>query len=565
MTLESVIKEYQSHFPQDTQGQDLIRRAAQFAKRAHRNQKRVSGDYYFSHLIATAEKLAKWKMDSLCIAAGFLHDTIEDCDIAPTELSSLFGPEVLFLVEGVTKLGTLRYQEEKKVGIESLRKMILAISRDLRVIFIKLADRFHNMQTLSFLPHQKQHRIALETLEVYAPLAYRLGMQGVAGELEDLAFPYTHPKHYIWLKENVRESYEERDRYVRTIEPIVRQQIKDAGITPISIDYRAKRLYSLYRKLLRYDMNLEQIYDLVALRIIVSTIEECYLIMGVIHQLWPPMPGRIKDYIALPKSNGYRSLHTTVFCVNNKPTEFQIRTAQMHEEAEHGAAAHWLYESRKESHQRSEKHTLTRELEWVKQLKEWQNQFPGSKEFLDALKVDFFSDRIFVLTPKGRVVDLPDGATPVDFAYHVHTEIGNSCVGARVNNKIVTLDYALQSGDIVEILVQKSKKPSESWLSFVKTDYAKKKIKSAVNKKILVPKKAEFKIICRARIGLIKDITTVISRNHLPVMKMETFLNEKYPCIKIAVGTDNKEKAEHLLLKIKKINDVREISYRLID
>lgn len=564
MTLESVIKQYNAHFPNNTQGQELIRRSAQFAKRAHKNQKRASGDDYFVHLIETAGRLARWKMGASCIAAGFLHDTIEDCGVNPSEIESLFGSDILFLIEGVTKLGTLKYREEKE-GIESLRKMILAISRDLRVIFIKLADRLHNMKTLAYLPVQKQRRIALETLEVYAPLAYRLGMQGVAGELEDLAFPYTHPEQHTWLKKNVRESYEERDHYLRSVEPVVRQYLKKASIAPLSIDYRAKRLYSLYRKLFRYDMNLEQIYDLVALRIIVSTIEECYIVMGIIHQLWPPMPGRIKDYIALPKPNGYRSLHTTVFCVDNKPTEFQIRTMQMHEEAEHGAAAHWLYESRKESHQRSEPHTLTRELEWVRQLKEWQNQFPGSKEFLEALKIDFFSDRIFVLTPKGRVVDLPAGATPVDFAYHVHTEIGNSCVGARVNGKIVTLDYQLQSGDVVDILTQKSKKPSENWLNFVKTDYAKKKIRTAVNKKIALPKKVELRITCRARIGLIKDVTTVISRNHLPVMKLETFLNEKYPFIKIVLGTDSKEKAEHLVLKIKKINDIQEISYRLVD
>jgi len=567
MTLERLLKEYKNHFPNDTQGADVIARAFSFAKTVHKDQKRASGDNYFIHLFETAHKLASWRLDHPSIAAGLLHDSVEDCAIPPEAIRKEFGDDITFLVEGVTKLGTLKYREEDQ-GIESLRKMILAISKDLRVIFIKLSDRLHNMKTLSYVPSQKQKRIAVETAEIYAPIAYRLGMQSVAGELEDLAFPYIYPDKHKWLAETVRETYEERMRYLKSIEPAVRAQLAKAGINPISIDYRAKRLYSLYKKLLRYDMNLDNIYDLIALRIIVNNVEECYLTLGVLHQIWPPLPGRIKDYIALPKPNGYQSLHTTVFCIDNHPTEFQIRTKEMHEQAEHGAAAHWFYESRKGSRDYNQGKIApvdSKETIWMKQLKEWQNQFPGSREFIEALKVDFFSDRIFVLTPKGKVIDLPVGATPIDFAYHIHSTVGDSCVGAKVNNRIVSLDTPLQSGDIVEILTQKSKKPSEGWLSLVKTHYARKKIKATLKKSSPLPKKTEYRITCKARIGLIKDITTIISRNHFPVMKLETFLNEKYPFIKIVIGNDNKEKSENLMLKIKKVDGVKEISYKLLD
>lgn len=567
MTLEKLLKEYNKNFPSDQQGADTISRAFLFAKTVHKNQKRASGDNYFSHPFETAHRLAVWRLDHQSIAAGLLHDTIEDCEVDPETIKKEFGEEITFLIEGVTKLGSLKYHEEE-TAFESLRKMILAISKDLRVIFIKLSDRLHNMKTLSFIPAPKQKRIAIETAEIYAPIAYRLGMQSVAGELEDLAFPYIHSDKYKWLIEQVKETYEERMRYLKGVEPVVSAQFSKVGIKPVSINYRAKRFYSLYKKLLRYEMNLENIYDLVAIRIIVNTVEECYLTLGVIHQLWPPLPGRIKDYIALPKPNGYQSLHTTVFCVGDRPTEFQIRTADMHEQAEHGSAAHWFYQSKKGSPEFNGGKIAaadTKENIWIRQLKAWQNQFPGSKEFVEALKVDFFSDRIFVLTPKGKVVDLPLGSTSIDFAYHIHSLVGDSCVGAKINGKIVPLDNPLQSGDIVEILTQKGKKPSENWLNLVKTHYAKKKIKNSLKKSNPIPKKTEYKIACKARIGLIKDITSIVSRNHLPVMKLETFLNGKYPFIKLVVGTDNKEKAETLMLKIKKIDGIKEIGYKMVE
>jgi GTP pyrophosphokinase len=465
---------------------NLIRRAFKFAENAHRGILRKSGEPYFKHSYETALKLAEWRLDDATIAAGLLHDVAEDTKFTIEDIKKEFGEEIAFLVNGVTKLGHLKYRGVKAQA-ENLRKLILALSQDIRVILIKLADRLHNMKTLNVLPPQKQKRIALETSEIYAPLAYRLGMQNLAGELEDLAFPYLYPTEYQWLMENVKERYEERMEYLEKVKPIVEKTLANANINVIKIDYRAKRYSSLYKKLKRYDMNLEQIYDLVAQRIIVDNIENCYSVLGIIHQLWPPLPGRIKDYIALPKPNGYQSLHTTVFCLDNRPTEFQIRTAKMHEEAENGIAASWLYAQKKGAKEYIDKKAIfadKKELFWVEQLRNWQKEFTDPKEFIDSLKIDFLKDRIFVITPRGEVKDLPADSTPVDFAYQIHSDIGDQCCGAKVNNRIVPLDYKLQSGDVVEILVQKNKKPSESWLTFVKTELARKRIKSQVKNKI---------------------------------------------------------------------------------
>jgi len=548
---------------------DLLRRAFDFSQKAHANQKRKSGEPYFNHAYETALKLAEWRLDTATIAAGLLHDVLEDAGINLDELKKEFGEEIAFLVDGVTKLGRLKYRGIERQA-ENLRKMILALGEDLRVVFIKLADRLHNMKTLSALPIQKQKRIALETSEIYAPLAYRLGMANLAGELEDLAFPYLYPREHQWLIENVKESYEERQNYLEKVKPIIEKSLKEHGIEPIKIDLRAKRYSSLYKKLLRYDMNLEQIYDLVALRIIVKTVEECYATLGIIHQLWPPLPGRIKDYIALPKPNGYRSLHTTVFCLENKPTEIQIRTLEMHEEAENGIAAHWAYEQKKGTKEYLEEKPIfadKKELIWVQQLKNWQKEFSNPEEFIQSLKIDFFKDRIFAITPKGEVVDLPAGATPVDFAYAIHTDIGDSCVGAKVNNKIVPLDYQLQSGDLVEILTQKSKKPSESWLKFVKTSQARKKIKSRLRQSAGSYQKklqTEFKITVADRIGILKDITTVISRSHINILKVSVPETGYFPNLKILCDLSDTEKIQKLILKLKKIKGVKEISYKMV-
>jgi len=570
MNVNTLIQEIKKNRNLTDQEIAFIEKAFNFSQKAHSGQKRKSGEPYFNHAYETALKLAEWRLDTATIAAGLLHDVLEDAGINLDELKKEFGEETAFLVDGVTKLGRLKYRGIEKQA-ENLRKMILALGEDLRVVFIKLADRLHNMKTLSALPIQKQKRIALETSEIYAPLAYRLGMANLAGELEDLAFPFLHPQEYKWLIENVKERYEEREKYLEKVRVVLEKAFKENNIKPLKIDFRAKRFASLYKKLLRYDMNLEQIYDLVAFRIIVKTVEECYAVLGIIHQLWPPLPGKIKDYIALPKPNGYRSLHTTVFCLDNKPTEFQIRTQEMHDEAENGIAAYWAYAQAKDTKEYRETKPIfaeKKELAWVRQLREWQKGVVGSEEFIKSLKIDFFKDRIFAVTPKGEVIDLPTGATPVDFAYAIHTEIGDQCIGAKVNNKIVPLDYQLQSGDLVEILTQKSKKPSESWLGFVKTDIARRKIKSAIRQSVSlikkIPHQTEFKITAEDRVGLLKDISAVISQSHINITKVNVPQTTHFPNLRIRCAIDNKEKIEKLVLKLKKVEGVREISYKII-
>jgi len=545
----------------------LIQKAFSFAKSAHQGQKRKSGEEYFNHSYQTALQLAAWGLDPKTISAGLLHDVAEDTPYTLDDIKNNFGEEVAFLVNGVTKLGRLKYRGVQR-QIENLRKMFLAISEDLRVILIKLADRLHNMKTLGAVPLQKQKRIALETNEIYAPLAYRLGMQNLAGELEDLSFPYLHPQEYKWLIQNVKEKYEERLKYLEKVKKVVNDLLEKINISPIGIDFRAKRYSSLYKKLLRHEMNLEQIYDLVAFRIIVSSIAECYTTLGAIHQMWPPLPGRIKDYIALPKPNGYRSLHTTVFCVDNKIVEFQIRTKEMHDEAENGIAAHWAYhEAKGKNIEKKPIFTNRKELEWVNQLKNWQEEFLNSEESLEALKIDFFKDRIFAITPKGEVIDLPAGSTPVDFAYSIHSQIGDNCVGAKINNRIVPLDYQIQSGDMVEILTQKNKKPSESWIRFVKTDIAKKRIRASLKKDHLPVNRErlrmEIKIIAEDRIGLLKDITSVISRSHINISNVLTAPNSPVlTSLKFLCDTNNKDKIEKVILKLKKIKEIKQISYK---
>ena len=570
MSLNELLTEFQKSSSKSEVELDLIRRAFVFSQKAHQGQKRKSGESYFNHAYETAFKTVQWQLDSPTIAAALLHDVVEDVGIDLEEIKKEFGEEIAFLVDGVTKLGRLKYRGIEAQA-ENLRKMVLALSKDLRVVLIKLADRLHNMKTLSAIPPQKQKRVALETSEIYAPLAYRLGMQDLAGELEDLAFSYLHHEEYQWLLQNIKERYEERQNYLEKVKPIVEKVLKENNIEPLKIDFRAKHYSSLYKKLLRYDMNLEQIYDLVALRIIVKTIEECYAALGIIHQLWPPLPGRIKDYIALPKPNGYRSLHTTVFCLDNKPIEFQIRTLEMHEQAENGIAAHWAYEQKKGTKEYLEEKPIfanKKELLWVQQLKNWQKDFFDSGEFLQSLKIDFFKDRIFAITPRGEVIDLPLGATPVDFAYGIHSEVGNQCIGARINNRIVPLDYQLQSGDMVEILVQKSKKPSQSWLKFVKTGYAKKKIKSALRESSMLVRKGnfqtEFKITVADRIGILKDISSAISRSHINIVKISMPETGHFPDLRIRCDLNDKKKIEKLILRLKKIKGVKEINYKLV-
>lgn len=470
----------------------LIERAFVFAEEAHRGQKRLSGEDYIMHPLAAARTLSEMRLDPATIAAALLHDVVDDTDRTLEDIEKEFGKEIAFLVNGVSKLGQLRLpKEDLRVRpaetrietpidpeAENLRKMFFAMAEDLRVILIKLADRLHNMQTLAALPPQRQQRIALETMEIFAPIANRLGMGEVKGRLEDLAFPYLYPKEFSWLMDNVETKYEERKKYVNQIKPVLQDILHKEGIPTLDIHARAKHYWSLYQKLLRHDMNLERVYDLVAMRVLVDTIANCYRALGTIHRQWKPLPGLIKDYIAFPKPNNYRSLHTTCFCLGGKITEIQVKTLEMHQEAEYGIAAHWAYKEGLDLKNRS----LRKKFGWITQLHEWQKQRTKPEEFWEGLKIDFFKNRIFVFTPKGEVIDLPEGATPIDFAYVVHTDLGNRCSGAKVNGKLVQLSSQLSNGDVVEILTEKNKTPSRDWLEFVKTSAARSKIREWLKK-----------------------------------------------------------------------------------
>lgn len=556
----------------------LIGRAYRFAEQAHAGQTRKSGEPYFNHALATAEMLQHWHNDEAAIAAGLLHDVVEDTAVTEENLKKEFGDEIAFLVDGVTKLSRIKYRGTE-AKVENLRKMILAISQDLRVVFIKLADRLHNMKTLWALPPAKQKRIALETSEVYAAIAYRLGMWEFSGELQDLAFPYIHPTEYRRLKQNVADAYQTHRKYLESIKPILEETLKNAGLKPLAINFRAKRYYSLYKKLHRHDMDIEKIYDLVALRLIFETIAECYASLGIIHKYWFPLPGRIKDYIAMPKANNYRSLHTTIIGPEGKYIEIQLRTKDMHEENEFGIAAHWLYKEAvktAESGGKTWNKKLADGLAWVKQLRDWQKKYwknnANPKEFLESMKIDFFKDRIFAITPKGDVIDLPAGATPIDFAYHIHSEIGDTAIGAKANGKIVPLNYELHLGDVIQIINQKNKKPSEGWLKFVKTSMARDHIKVALREKQKMflqrraPSKIELRVTAQSRLGIIRDVSRVITHSHIQIVNFRSTSQKSghFATYWIECATTDKNKIEKIIPKLKKIKEVKEIGYRVV-
>jgi len=486
--IEQIIQKFKENNPSENAG-DILR-AYHFASKAHYGQKRRSGEDYINHCLGTAETLVGLKLDKETIIAALLHDVLDDTKVTPKKIEKEFGEEVLMLVRGVCKIGKIKYRGQERMT-ENLRKLFLAMAKDIRVILIKLADRLHNMKTLSALPKEKQQRIALETLEIYAPLAYRLGIGEIKGQLEDIAFSYVHPNEYNEIVKQVKNKYVQWENHLKEIIPLVRKTLAKKGIKVIEIHSRTKHYYSLYKKLLKYDMDWHRIYDLIALRIIVPDIESCYAALGIIHKKWRPLIGRIKDYIAISKPNGYQSLHTTIFCQKGRITEFQIRTPKMHEEAEYGIAAHWHYSENKnlkdyirekilkQKSKRKPEEELKKELIWVKQLQEWQKEkFSSSQEFIDALKIDFLKDRIFVFTPNGDVIDLPEGATPIDFAYQIHSDIGDQCVGVKINGKLSPISEPLQNGQLIEIMTQKNKKPNRDWLKFVKTNQAKSRIKT---------------------------------------------------------------------------------------
>jgi GTP pyrophosphokinase len=558
-------------FDQLIKTEGLVKRAYEFARRAHAGQRRKSGEPYINHPLAAAKTIHEWGLDETIIAATLLHDVTEDTAKTSDDIKKEFGEEIAFLVEGVSKIGHVKYRG-LEARVENMRKFILAIAEDLRVVLIKLADRLHNMKTLAALRPEKQKRIALETMEIYAPLAYRLGMTRLSGELEDLAFPYIYPREYAWLTSTMKEKYEARARYAEKLKPIIEAELKKHNVPVVSLDSRAKRYTSLYKKLLRYNMDIEQIYDLVATRVIVPSIADCYAALGVIHKTYPPLPKRFKDYIALPKPNGYRSLHTTVFGPENKITEIQIRTPEIHEEAELGIVAYQEYKGSGNYLKRRASFADKKEMAWIGQLKNWQKHAADSDEFIQSLKIDFFKDRILAITPKGEVIDLPAGATPIDFGYAIHSAVGGSATGARVNGKIFPLNGELKSGDMVEIITQKNKRPSESWLEFVRTSTAKNHIKTALRSKNgslgnAVPLKIEMKLTITPAPGLINSISGAITRSHLHIESINTpqhDLSGGLQLIKINLPMTPKDKMDKLVGKLKAIKEIREVVYRFI-
>ncbi|MEG0767589.1 MAG: bifunctional (p)ppGpp synthetase/guanosine-3',5'-bis(diphosphate) 3'-pyrophosphohydrolase, partial [Clostridia bacterium] len=453
-------------------------KAWHFAQQAHADQRRKSGEPYFIHPQRVASILADLMLDAPTIAAGLLHDCVEDCEgITLETIQQEFGAEVAQLVDGVTKLTRINFTSREEQQAESLRKMIIAMSKDIRVVIIKLADRLHNMQTLKFQPRDRQLAIAQETLDIYAPLAHRLGVFRIKQELEDLALLYIDPDGYRELAQKVGMRRAERETSIQTVIDQLKQRIEELGVH-YDIAGRPKHFYSIYKKMVLQHKTFEQIYDLIAIRVLVDSIPDCYAVLGIVHTLWKQVPNRFKDYISTPKPNMYQSLHTTVVGQNGVTFEVQIRTYEMHRIAEYGIAAHWRYKEGKQSGG-----LLDKKLYWLRQILDWQDETKDSKEFIDSLKVDLFSEEVFVFTPKGDIIDLPRGATPLDFAYRIHSAIGNKCVGAKVNGRIVTLDTELNTGDFIEVMTSSaSKGPSRDWLKIVKTSQAKSKIRQFFKK-----------------------------------------------------------------------------------
>ncbi len=471
--VKDIFNELPSHPPKKEI--ELIMHAYDFALKAHQGQFRRSGEPYFIHVFETAKNLARYEMDATTITAGFLHDVLEDTETTEAEMEKEFGKEIVELVKGVTKLGTVKYQGHMR-HVESLRKFLMALAQDYRVLMIKLADRLHNLRTLQHVREDKQKRIALESIEVYAPLADRFGIGKLKGEIEDAAFPFAYPKEYAEVEKILADRSERLKDSLQHVYNKLNDELKKVRINVLEIEYRIKHKYSLWKKLKEKDMNIENIYDVVALRIIVETVEQCYAALGVVHSLWKPLPARIKDYIALPKLNGYQSIHTTIFTGDGDLVEVQIRTLEMHGRAEFGIASHFLYKEGKKA-KKEYSHTNGK-FQWIDDFKNLGKSITEPEDFLKHLKLDFFSDRIFVFTPIGEVIDLPQGSSTIDFAYAVHSDIGDKASGARVNGKFVALDTTLHSGDIVNIEVRKDGTPKSKWLDFTKTALAKRHIRN---------------------------------------------------------------------------------------
>lgn len=476
MELNNVVEQIKKYDP--NADFELIEKAYEYAQTAHEGQKRISGEAYIIHPVEVAYILTEIEMDTASICAALLHDVLEDTVLTYEEITREFGEEIALLVDGVTKLSRIEFKSKQDAQAENLRRMFIAMANDIRVILIKLADRLHNMRTLNYQPEYKQKEIAQETMEIFAPLAHRLGIFKFKWELEDLAFFYLDPEMYYQIAKKLKQKRKEREEYVNDLIAQIRNGIEQIGIEA-DIKGRPKNIYSIYKKMIKQMKDIDEIYDKIAIRVIVNDVHECYGVLGIIHTMWKPLPGRFKDYIATPKPNMYQSLHTTFIGKGGEPFEVQIRTGEMHQTAESGIAAHWRY---KEGTSPKDK-KYDQKLAWLRQILEWQQDIKDTDEFMESLKIDLFDDTVFVFTPKGAVIELPKGACPVDFAYRVHTEVGHQCTGAKVNGRIVPLDYSLSNGDIVEIITSKnSLGPSRDWLNFVKTSSAKSRIRQWFNR-----------------------------------------------------------------------------------
>jgi GTP diphosphokinase / guanosine-3',5'-bis(diphosphate) 3'-diphosphatase len=467
--LEDILAKVEKHHPGDNL--DLIRRAYIFSAKEHKGQVRASGEPYLTHPLEVSNVLAEMKLDAVTVSVGLLHDVVEDTLVSLKDVETMFGPEVAHIVDGVTKISQIQFTSKEEKQAENFRKMLLAMTDDIRVIMVKFADRLHNMRTLQYLSSERREAIALETMEIYAPLANRLGMGRIRGELEDLSFSYLEPKSYQELKEIVERKRKSHEAFLAEVTRMVDGKMKEHSI-PCRIESRVKRLYSIFVKLRKQRISVDQVYDLLALRIVTDNIKNCYAALGVIHNTWRPVPGRIKDFISLPRPNGYQSLHTSVIA-GGQPFEVQIRTAEMHRVAEEGIAAHWKYKDGKLVADSREDERVS----WLRHMVEWQQEMKDPDDFMSTLKVDLYPEEVYTFTPKGKVVSLPRDATPVDFAYAIHTEVGHNCVGAKINGRMVPLRTKLKNGDIVEVTTQAGHNPSRDWLSFVKTSRARNKIR----------------------------------------------------------------------------------------
>jgi guanosine-3',5'-bis(diphosphate) 3'-pyrophosphohydrolase len=453
---------------------ELVRKAYEYSQKHHSGQSRASGEPYLVHPLGVALVLAEMKMDPVAIVAGLLHDSVEDTSVTIVDIRKEFGEQVAHIVEGVTKISQIDFASREEQQAENLRKMMLAMVDDIRVVLIKLADRLHNMRTLEHLEPERQQKIAKETLEIYGPIAHRLGMGKIRGELEDLGFRYLDPITYEQMHKAVEARRKKGEQFLARVEHVLRDKLKEAGITA-EVESRIKRLFSIHKKLVRQKINVDQVYDLYAMRVITQSVQDCYAVLGIVHNVWRPVPGRIKDFIAMPRPNFYQSLHTSVITEDGTPFELQIRTEEMHRMAEEGIAAHWKYKDGPVSAQDEQR------LAWLRQVVEWQRDVSDPTEFLSTLKIDLYPEEVYTFTPKGKVVVMPRESTPIDFAYSVHTEVGHSCVGAKVNGRMVPLRHRLHSGDIVEILTAPGHKPSRDWLGVVKSSRARNKIKHWLN------------------------------------------------------------------------------------